>query len=152
MLSLAGDRKRCLTTHAAPVGTSEDYVASYRDIRNDVQVHNLERQMNHTNKDMARLNSLISSNQNTAASLEDKYFHLQQSVMSELKDQEAEAKKLESDVDQCSAKKKELLSEVLETEREIMLWERKLQLDREMRELLDPTVGQVKITIDPYIE
>lgn len=99
--------------------------------------------MNHANKDMARLNSLISSNQQSATSLEDKYFQLQQSVMSELKDQEAEAKKLENDVDQCSAKKKELLSEVLETEREIMLWERKLQLDREMRELLDPTVGQV---------
>jgi coiled-coil domain-containing protein 40 len=109
----------------------------------NLQVKNLERQMSHTNKDMARLNSLISSNQYTAASLEDKYFHLQQSVMSELKDQETEAKKLENEVAQCSAKKKELLSEVLETEREIMLWERKLQLDREMRELLDPTVGQV---------
>lgn len=99
--------------------------------------------MNHTNKDMARLNSLISTNQETSSSLEEKYFHLQQSVISELKDQETQAKKLEHDVEQCSAHKKELLSEVLETEREIMLWERKLQLDREMRELLDPTVGQV---------
>jgi coiled-coil domain-containing protein 40 len=99
--------------------------------------------MNHANKDMVRLNSLISSNQNAASTLEDKYFQLQQAVMSELKDQEAEAKRLENEVTQCSAKKKELLSDVLETEREIMLWERKLQLDREMRELLDPNVGQV---------
>jgi coiled-coil domain-containing protein 40 len=111
----------------------------------DLQVHNLERQMNHANKDMAHLNSLISSNQELAAALEDKHFQLQQAVMCELKEQEAEAQTLENAVTECSTKKKELLSEVLETERQIMLWERKLQLDKEMQELLDPTVGQVRI-------
>lgn len=99
--------------------------------------------MNHANKDMTRLNSLISSNTDLAAALEDKHFQLEYAVMAELKDQEAIAKQVESSIEECTTNKNELLSEVLETERQIMLWERKLQLDREMQQLLDPTVGQV---------
>lgn len=117
-----------------------------------MQVHNLEHQMNHANKDMARLNSLISSNKELATALEDKHFQLQQAVMSELKEQEAEAQTLENTVSECSRKKKELLSEVLETERQIMLWERKLQLDREMQELLDPTIGQVCSVVGAHMQ
>ena len=30
----------------------------------------------------------------------------------------------------------------LQTERQIMLWERKIQLEKEMKDVLDPTVGQ----------
>ena len=100
--------------------------------------------MNHANQDMTRLNSLISSNTELAVSLEEKHFHLEHAVMAELKDQEATAKQLEGSIEECTARKKQLLSEVLETERQIMLWERKLQLDREMQQLLDPSVGQVR--------
>lgn len=107
------------------------------------QIATIERQMNHANKDMTRLNSLISSNTEIAASLEDKHFHLEHAVMAELKDQEATAKQLECSIEESTAHKKELLSQVLDTERQIMLWERKLQLDREMQQLLDPSVGQV---------
>ena len=39
------------------------------------------------------------------------------------------------------AEKKELLSEIIESERQIQLWERKIQLERETQEALDPTVG-----------
>lgn len=99
--------------------------------------------MNHANQDMTRLNSLISTNTELAAALEDKHFHLEHAVMAELKDQEAAAKEVENSIEKCAINKKELLSDVLETERQIMLWERKLQLDREMQQLLDPTVGQV---------
>eukprot|EP00892_Ulva_mutabilis_P005312 jgi/Ulvmu1/3152/UM015_0192.1 len=106
------------------------------------EISSLEKQMNHANKDMTRLNSLISSNTELAAALEDKHFHLEHAVMAELKDQEAAAKQLGNCIEECTTNKKELLSEVLEAERQIMLWERKLQLDREMQELLDPTVGQ----------
>lgn len=35
-----------------------------------------------------------------------------------------------------------MLSEIIEAEREIMLWERKIQLEREMHEVLDPEAGQ----------
>lgn len=108
--------------------------------------------MNHANKDMTRLNSLISSNTDLATSLEDKHFHLEHAVMAELKDQEATAKQLEGLIETCTTHKKEVLAEVLETERQIMLWERKLQLDREMQQLLDPSVGQVRPPKPEYKE
>lgn len=108
-----------------------------------LKISMIERQMNHANKDMTRLNSLISSNLELAASLEDKHFHLEHAVMAELKDQEVAAKKLQGSIEECTGQKKTVLSQVLETERQIMLWERKLQLDKEMQELLDPSIGQV---------
>ncbi|PNW83653.1 hypothetical protein CHLRE_05g238270v5 [Chlamydomonas reinhardtii] len=38
--------------------------------------------------------------------------------------------------------KRDTLAEIVEAERQIMLWERKIQLEKEMQEVLDPTVGQ----------
>jgi hypothetical protein len=38
--------------------------------------------------------------------------------------------------------KRDLLADVVEAERQIMLLERKMQLEKEMQEMLDPTVGE----------
>eukprot|EP01017_Pseudomicrothorax_dubius_P047881 TRINITY_DN8639_c0_g1_i2.p1 TRINITY_DN8639_c0_g1~~TRINITY_DN8639_c0_g1_i2.p1 ORF type:complete len:251 (+),score=86.66 TRINITY_DN8639_c0_g1_i2:137-889(+) len=38
--------------------------------------------------------------------------------------------------------KAELLAEIVEAERQILLWERKIQLEKEMQEALDPNIGQ----------
>lgn len=35
-----------------------------------------------------------------------------------------------------------MLSDIIEAEREIMLWERRIQLEREMHDVLDPEAGQ----------
>jgi hypothetical protein len=41
--------------------------------------------------------------------------------------------------------KAELMQEIQECERQILLWERKYQLEKEMQEALDPNVGQSEI-------
>lgn len=43
--------------------------------------------------------------------------------------------------------KRDTLAEIVEAERQIMLWERKVQLEKEMKEVLDPTVGQVRACV-----
>ncbi len=43
---------------------------------------------------------------------------------------------------QGRAAKRDTLAEIVEAERQIMLWERKIALEKEMAEVMDPTVGQ----------
>jgi hypothetical protein len=102
-----------------------------------------ERHLSRLHQDMIRLNTMISKNQELSAALEDNTFNLQRSVVCELKELEGKAAKLERDIDEAAQSKKRALSDVLETERQIMLWERKIQLEREMQDILDPSAGQV---------
>ena len=108
-----------------------------------LQMKDIDRGMTSLNQDMLRLNNLISKNQQLAVLLEDETFNLESGIMAELKDLETTAVKLEGSIDQTTQLKKTTLSDILETERQIMLWDRKIQLEREMQEMLDPTVGQV---------
>lgn len=108
-----------------------------------MQMKDIERQLSRLNQDMIRLNTLISKNQELGASLENETFNLQRNVVCELKELEGKAASLEHDIDTAAQSKKRALSDVLETERQIMLWERKNQLEKEMQEILDPSVGQV---------
>merc|ERR1712036_68312 len=39
-----------------------------------------------------------------------------------------------------------MTTDIVEAERQVMLWERKIHLEREMQEALDPSVGQVEST------
>jgi hypothetical protein len=48
---------------------------------------------------------------------------------------------LENKVETSSEEKKRVLAEVIECERQIMLWERKIQLEKETQAALDPDVG-----------
>lgn len=108
-----------------------------------MQLRDIERQLSSFNQDMVRLNTLISKNQQLAATLEDETYNLQRSVVCELKDLEAKAQRLEQNIDGAAQRKQGTLSDILDTERQIMLWERKIQLEKEMQKILDPSVGQV---------
>lgn len=58
---------------------------------------------------------------------------------------EHEATKLEYNIDVIHEEKADLMNEIVECERQILLWERKYQLEKEMQEALDPNVGQSEI-------
>merc|ERR1711869_137471 len=52
----------------------------------------------------------------------------------------------ESTIESVKNEKSEMTGDILEAERQVMLWERKIHLEREMQEALDPAVGQVEST------
>lgn len=58
---------------------------------------------------------------------------------------ERDAIKLEINIDRIREEKAELMNEIVQCERQILLWERKYQLESEMQEALDPNVGQSEI-------
>ena len=62
-----------------------------------------------------------------------------------LKEMENESIKLENQITQLKEQKSDILIEVIEAEKQILLWERKYQLEKEMQDALDPTIGQTEI-------
>mmetsp|Transcript_58702 Transcript_58702/g.127472 ORF Transcript_58702/g.127472 Transcript_58702/m.127472 type:complete len:156 (-) Transcript_58702:404-871(-) len=52
---------------------------------------------------------------------------------------------LEQKVDVLREKKKEILDKIVEAEKQICLWERKIQLEKEMQETVDPSIGQAEV-------
>merc|ERR1711998_699468 len=62
----------------------------------------------------------------------------------ELKELETESVTLETKIHEVKEAKSVLLEEIVETERQLMLWEKKIQLERETQDALDPEVGMAE--------
>merc|ERR1712100_690237 len=63
-----------------------------------------------------------------------------------LKDIEQNCVETENEVDTLKLEKDAMMEEIVEAERQVMLWERKIHLEKEMQEALDPSVGQAETT------
>eukprot|EP00753_Platysulcus_tardus_P018560 PLAT6916.1.p1 GENE.PLAT6916.1~~PLAT6916.1.p1 ORF type:complete len:923 (+),score=651.50 PLAT6916.1:76-2844(+) len=94
--------------------------------------------------DMVRLNGLIAENRALGAKLRDDNAVLEAEFVEELKEMEEASLALEARVAETKSTKDRLLEEILEVERQIMLWEKKIQLERETQEALDPEVGMAE--------
>ncbi len=72
-------------------------------------------------------------------------FNIENEFKQKLKELENESIKLESHISTLKEEKADILAEIVEAERQILLWERKIQLEREMQDALDPNIGQSEI-------
>ena len=59
----------------------------------------------------------------------------------ELKELETESLAAEQKVHEARSRKNVLLEEVIDGERQVLLWEKKIELERETQAALDPSVG-----------
>lgn len=62
-----------------------------------------------------------------------------------MKELENQSIRLENSIASLKESKADILAEIVEAERQILLWERKIQLEKEMQDALDPTIGQTEI-------
>ena len=92
--------------------------------------------------DMAKLNELLSKNKELQETLANDNFVTETDFVSELKELEADSIRMDLKVDKFKVDKAELLESIVESERQLMLWERKIQLEKETQAALDPTVGE----------
>lgn len=92
-------------------------------------------------KDVSKLNSLISNNHEQETELQATNFIIEVDCVEELKTAERECVSLQSSINETRTAKSNLLDEIMEMERQALLWEKKIQLDKETREALDPSVG-----------
>eukprot|EP00605_Chrysophyceae_sp_TOSAG23-4_P001139 GSChrysophyteH1.ASY1.ANO1.1246.1 assembled CDS len=102
-----------------------------------------EAQQNNTNltKDVAKLNILISSNHDQEGQLQHENWAVERACVEELKEMERECVQLEASVNEIRTSKASILDEIMEAERQALLWEKKIQLDKDTRAALDPSVG-----------
>merc|ERR1711916_230383 len=93
-------------------------------------------------KDVSKLNVLISQNHAQESELQNANYSLELSCIEELKDMEKESVNLQTSINESRNAKDKMLDEIVEEERQALLWEKKIQLDKETREALDQTEVQ----------
>jgi coiled-coil domain-containing protein 40 len=110
------------------------------DLKNNLKVAN---QLNvDYQKDVSKLNALISSNHDNETELQAQNFILEMDCVEELRDTERDCVGLQASISETKTAKSTLMDEIMEMERQSLLWEKKIQLDKETRQALDPSVGQ----------
>mmetsp|Transcript_2903 Transcript_2903/g.417 ORF Transcript_2903/g.417 Transcript_2903/m.417 type:complete len:115 (-) Transcript_2903:672-1016(-) len=94
---------------------------------------------------MNKLNDALYEFRAKHEKLKNENINIESEFVEKLKELEKKSVKLEVQIDRLKDEKANLLSDIVECERQILLWERKIQLEREMQEALDPTFGQSEI-------
>merc|ERR1719316_1794416 len=64
----------------------------------------------------------------------------------ELKEIEENCIGMENEINILKDERGAMMEEIVESDRQVMLWERKIHLEKEMQEALDPSVGQAETT------
>jgi chromosome segregation ATPase len=106
------------------------------------EILRIQNALKNSDCEMKKLNGYLAGNYESAKVLQNANININSEFIEKLKELEKEAVRLEVDIDRLKEEKAELLSEIVEAERQILLWERKIQLEKEMQEQLDPNVGQ----------
>ena len=115
---------------------TEIIIKETRDI--DMALKGLRNEMN-------KLNVLLSKHKDAKKSLEDQNSNIEKEFYQRLKQLESEGIELERKVQALRDEKADILTEIVEAERQILLWERKTELEKEMQKELDPNIGRKEI-------
>ncbi|RQM21170.1 hypothetical protein B5M09_010247 [Aphanomyces astaci] len=94
--------------------------------------------------DTVKLNELISRHRDKQEALTNVNYSLELEFKRELKELEAESISMEAQANSIKQEKQMLLDQIIEVERQIMLWEKKIQIEKETQAALDPEVGQAE--------
>uniref|UniRef100_A0A4W5QVW7 Coiled-coil domain 40 molecular ruler complex subunit n=1 Tax=Hucho hucho TaxID=62062 RepID=A0A4W5QVW7_9TELE len=102
----------------------------------------LERHMKELMADMLKLNSLLSENRHLHQALEQGNVVMETDFLHRLKEAERDSIEMQMKLERIQEEKDRLFNSLVESERQIMLWEKKTQLVRETRSAVDSEVGQ----------
>ncbi len=106
----------------------------------------LEQAVKNLKIDMDRMNGQISKYEGMTEGLVNDNQMLELEFQSKLKQIESSCSEMETYIEDIKAEKEVMTAEVIEAEKQIMLWERKISLEKEMQSALDPTVGAGETT------
>eukprot|EP00930_Biecheleria_cincta_P085494 TRINITY_DN74887_c0_g1_i1.p1 TRINITY_DN74887_c0_g1~~TRINITY_DN74887_c0_g1_i1.p1 ORF type:complete len:900 (+),score=289.93 TRINITY_DN74887_c0_g1_i1:43-2700(+) len=106
------------------------------------EIRELEHNMKHLRFDMDRMNSSIVKNQSKSTDLANSNQMMETEFVAKLKEIESRCLDMERQVEVLKEDKAAMNQDILESERQVLLWERKITLEKEMQQALDPNVGQ----------
>uniref|UniRef100_G3RUR1 Coiled-coil domain 40 molecular ruler complex subunit n=1 Tax=Gorilla gorilla gorilla TaxID=9595 RepID=G3RUR1_GORGO len=105
----------------------------------------IEHHMKDLDNDLKKLNMLMNKNRYSSEELEQNNRVTENEFVRSLKASERETIKMQDKLNQLSEEKATLLNQLAEAEHQIMLWEKKIQLAKEMRSSVDSEIGQTEI-------
>lgn len=105
----------------------------------------VERNIRILQNDMTKLNQLITKNRNQQEMLEQGNLLLESDFIHALKEAELDCIQMQTRVSQLKEEKERGRNGLLEAEKQILLWERKIQLAKEMKTAVDSDAGQGEI-------
>eukprot|EP00038_Savillea_parva_P031108 m.82876 g.82876 ORF g.82876 m.82876 type:complete len:927 (+) comp9501_c0_seq1:89-2869(+) len=108
-----------------------------RDVEaNQLELRRAKNKYSLMQNDIVKLNALINKNKVTADSLESGTELMEVDFLRMLKDEELNSIKLQEDIETITEERARLDQDLVESEREILLWEKKIQLAEEMKATL----------------
>ncbi|XP_034744686.1 coiled-coil domain-containing protein 40 [Etheostoma cragini] len=102
----------------------------------------LEKNAKMLSGDLQKLNTLLSKNGQLSQALEQQNALMETDFLHKLKEAERETVGMQMKHEKTQEEKERLLNSLVEAERQIKLWEKKTQLVRETRSVVDSEVGQ----------
>jgi len=106
------------------------------------EIRELGNSMKHLRFDMDRMNSSIVKNSTKSLELANSNQMMETEFVAKLKEIESRCLDMERQVEQTKEDKAAMNQDILESERQVLLWERKITLEKEMQQALDPNIGQ----------
>ncbi|XP_072501328.1 coiled-coil domain-containing protein 40 [Notamacropus eugenii] len=109
------------------------------------EIKEIECHMRDMDNDLKKFNTLICKNRCSTEELQQGNLVTENEFVRSLKASERESIELQEKLVYLNEEKQSLLSKLVEAEHQIMLWEKKIQLAKEMRAAVDSETGQAEI-------
>ncbi|KAI9328619.1 hypothetical protein BDR26DRAFT_808293 [Obelidium mucronatum] len=109
------------------------------------EIRDHQRSIRGLQNDMVKINTLLSKQTQIQSVLEENNIGLEQEFRARLKIAELDSIRIETRIDELRDEKKRALQGLVEAERQLMLWEKKIQLAKETQAALDPNIGATEI-------
>ena len=107
----------------------------------DKEIREIEISLKNLRYDMNKYNGLLSKNSNSIDKLSHQFFDVEIEFKEKLKQLENESVRMEIEIEVLREEKSDILTQILETERQIHLWDRKIKLEEEMQKIIKPDKG-----------
>jgi len=98
----------------------------------------IEINLKNLGNEMNKLNALLKSHKTSKVKLEQDNYNIEKEFGQRLKDLEIETTSLEAKAQDLKEEKADLLTQIVEAERQILLWERKIELEKKMQQEIKP--------------
>lgn len=109
------------------------------------EIREIEINLKNLRNDMIKYNTLLYENQEVRNKLQHQFQDVKTEFLEKLKLMENETTRMELEIEALRQEKAETLTAILEIERQIQLWERKITLEENMQEIIKPNKGMKEI-------
>ncbi|VDL61080.1 unnamed protein product [Hymenolepis diminuta] len=127
-------------------------VLNRKKLRLDSEINAIEKEKAQLTRDverlqnsMIRLNKCIYEQRSSSDALEQENRFAEEDFFLRIREKETQAVEAEAQLAEAVREKEDLLADLLETERHIMLWEKKVQLVNETRQAVDSASGMAEL-------